>query len=279
MYKACIIEPFEFINFHICSSLLEKGIETFGIHIRLDDEHLFFEEKSLVVGRNSNFQEINLAEYRVQGEENKSETVFLSLYDMFISGGEYLLKEKATTDAIIHLLKNHEFLVVILPIQMLEKTAHTHQSFTTLQEFLTIIKNSAIKTQTYYLPTVYGPWQSSYFSFQTTIINEGKNNESLKETREWKFDALFIDDAIEVLMDRVESCEEGSFLLQSEIPNQWEHCAEVLKMNIEHSKKSCENPLLIVDGITKVVIKAKSTPVEGLRWQKEHLEGLTKRRI
>jgi hypothetical protein len=279
MYKACIIEPFEFINFHICSSLLQQGFETSGIHIRLDDEHLFFEEKSLEVGRNSNLDEMNLAEYRGQGEENQSETVFLSLYDMFISGGEYLLKEKATTDAILKLLKNNQLLVVLLPIQMLEKKEHTHQSITTLQEFLTIIKTSGIKTQTYYLPTVYGPWQSTYFSFQATIMNEGKSNDSLRETREWKFDALFIDDIIEVLMDRVESCIEGSFLLQSEIPNQWEHCAKALKMNIDDFHKPREKNLLIEEGITKVVVKSNTTPEVGLRSQKEHIERLIKGRI
>ena len=57
MDKAIIVGVYEFIGFHLCEALLQEGIEVYGVNLPIDTSDHVVDEKRLLIGRNSNFQE------------------------------------------------------------------------------------------------------------------------------------------------------------------------------------------------------------------------------
>jgi hypothetical protein len=279
MDKAILFGMFDFVNFHIGKNLLNKGIEVKGIHVEEKDNIPFLEEKKLEVGRNANFIEQSLVEWESVKEKDTERTNFIiSIYDLFMSKKDQILQDRTLTKAIIQFLednKNNLNIVVILPIQMLTSTFNGQE----MENFVNLIKGIGENTQLFYLPAIYGPWQTSAFLFQKVIVSKYQETNITDEEREWKNDILFINDAIESILDIIESEETGSYLLESGKENHWSECAECLNISEEKAIYNNSKGLLLNSDIVKVTVKRGSSFMESIQEQIQHVERLYANRL
>ena len=237
MDKAIILNVFDFISFHVCKTLLEKGIEVRGIHVEDSIKEPFSEDKRLEVGRNANFQEQSLLTWMDREKEDNGNTkVIFSLYDLFMLYKEAILQKDNVKDPIINLMDQSDGVVIILPSQMVS-TSFASPALNVLKDFLKLTAAVKQKFQFVYLPTIYGPWQPETFTFQRALLSKLNRNEIFKETREDTTDAIYIDDAVEAICDIVNIGKEGRFLLESGRKNHWEMCAAYLNIDGNLAKK------------------------------------------
>src|SRR4051812_35895178 len=102
MDKAVIFGVFDFVSFHMCKTLLNKGLEVNGVHIEKMDKVLFQNEKRLEVGRNANFLEQALVEWEKKKEHESMRTMLvISLYDLYMLKKERILLNEAVTKPIL----------------------------------------------------------------------------------------------------------------------------------------------------------------------------------
>lgn len=256
MDKAIIFRPFGFLGFHFCTRVLENGIEILGIELENQQKHdSLIEEKRMEIGRNANFNEVSSLNEVQDTITEKCETVtIIDLYDYFLlnTQSEILHVERKLHDMQAYTSKK----IILMPIQMLLDNNMKRKS-----SFLKNVINENEEYQIYYLPTVYGPWQPNYFTFQQYLLNKPD-----KAISDWEYeeDALYIDDVIEhVLSHSRESNKE--FLLKNKEPNSWSRCAEYL--SIPNKKKNLFK--FEFDG-TVEFINSKRIYTEGLENQRNH---------
>lgn len=269
MDKAIILNVFDFVSFHVCKTLLEKGIEVDGIHVEESEKEPFSEEKRLEVGRNANFEEHSLLSWT--NKEKRDTTIIFSLYDLFMLYKDSILQKETVTKPIIYLMDRSNGVAIILPSQMLTKSIDS-QALIDLQVFLNQIVGLERNLQLLYLPTVYGPWQPETFLFQQSFLTKINRNEGFKGVREGMMDAIYIDDAIESILDIMETGKPGSYLLESGRKKHWDNCAAFLNLdeNIVKNREMSQ----INSKIVKVAVK-KVTPIsESFAKQMEHTERL-----
>ncbi|WP_026566126.1 hypothetical protein [Bacillus sp. UNC41MFS5] len=274
MDKAILFGMFDFVNFHICKSLLNKGVEVKGIHLEETDPIAFLEEKRLEVGRNANLIEQSISEWESDQEKSIPNTsLIISIYDLFMSKKEQILQDGNVTKPMIQYLEvnKHEVnTVLILPVQMLTSTFRGKE----IKGFLDLIKGVGKNTQYIYLPAVYGPWQTSSFLFQKVLISKYQEIKIKADEREWSNDVLCINDALESIVDIMETGEAGSYVLESGKKNQWLKCAEYLNITENHRIKNDFESLALNSEIVKVSVK-KGTPLKtSIQEQKDHVQRL-----
>ena len=279
MDKAIIFGMFDFVNFHICKSLLDKGIEVRGIHLEEPENVPFVDEKRLEVGRNANFIEQSLHEWESNPEKDKSNTgLFISVYDLFMSKKEHILKNETITKPIIQYLEDNKDdvnIVFILPVQMLTSIYKGKE----IEEFIGLIKELGKSTQLFYLPALYGPWQTPSFLFQQVIVSNYEKVDITSEEREWTKDVLFINDAVESILDLMETEKTGGYLLESGRKNHWLRCADYLNISENHKNKKKSEILQVNSEIVKVTVK-KVTPFnQSIKEQKDHVQRLYANRL
>lgn len=258
MDKAIIVGVYEFIGFHLCNFLLENGIEVTGIHIPNDENDLFLEEKRLSFGRNSNFSERKLSDIQSIQEDRGKTFCFIDYYSF------YMKKEEEQLETSIHPLVQTESLpqmVFALPIQLCEETSSKKKQY-----LFELIEES----WNFYLPTVYGPWQPLYFSFQKALLDPQSTVQVTE--REYMKDALYIDDVIQSILIHVQEYRYKDILLKSKTSNEWINIMEMLlgkeKTNeIIPREIHCKQNLFSfqVDGIQIT---------EGIEKQRDHLARL-----
>lgn len=279
MDRAILFGLFDFVNFHICKSLLNKGIEVEGILLEEPDNIPFLEEKRFEVGRNANLLEQSLFHWKsVQEEVTNNTSLIISIYDLFMSKKEEILVDRTLTMPMIQYLegnKNEVNIVFILPIQMLTSTFRGKE----IEKFLSIIKGLGKNMQFIYLPSIYGPWQTAAFLFQKVIISKYKELNIINDDREWTNDALFINDAIESIEEIIETEKSGSYILESGRKNHWLSCAECLNISENHAMKKSSESLLLNSDIETVTVK-KVTPLKtSIQEQIEHVQRLYANRL
>ena len=273
MDKAILFGLFDFVNFHICKSLLNKGVEVKGIHLKETDHIDFLEEKRLEVGRNANLIEQSLSEWvREQEKPTHNTSLIISIYDLFMSKREQILQDENITKPMIQYLevnRNEVNNVLILPVQMLTSTFRGKE----IEAFLDLIKGVGKNTQFIYLPAVYGPWQTSSFLFQKVLISKYQEIKITTDEREWSNDVLFINDALESIVDIMETGKAGSYVLESGQKNQWVKCADYLNITENHRIKNGFESLDLNSDIVKVSVKG--TPLKtSIQEQKDHVQRL-----
>ncbi|MEH7335841.1 hypothetical protein V7161_24765 [Neobacillus drentensis] len=259
MDKAIIFGVYDFVSFHICKTLLNKGIEVFGVNIEDIDNIQYLDEKRFEVGRNSNFIENGLADWeKKQGQGNRDTVVIFSLFDSYMQNKEEIyLEEKVTGPILDYIERNNsktEF-VFILPIQLLGAEGEkVHRGF------LNHVKGLVKKTHFFYLPSIYGPWQTETFIFQQVIMSDFQQKEIYKSNREWTIDTIFVEDAIDSIFEIMDINVQGSFILESGKKNYWDICASYLKLeqNLIHSNRV--EPFAIDPSVVKIQMK-KITPI------------------
>lgn len=274
MDKAILFGMFDFVNFHICKSLLNKGVEVKGIHLEEKGHIAFLEEKRLEVGRNANLIEQSLSEWVSEQEKPTHNTsLIISIYDLFMSKKEQILQDGNITKPMIQYLevnRNEVNNVLILPVQMLTSTFRGKE----IEAFLDLIKGVGKNTQFIYLPAVFGPWQTSSFLFQKVLISKYQEIKITTDEREWSNDVLFINDALESIVDIMETGKAGSYVLESGQKNQWVKCADYLNITENHRIKNGFESLDLNSDIVKVSVK-KGTPLKtSIQEQKDHVQRL-----
>ncbi len=255
MDRAVILGTYEFIGFHLCLSLLEKGIEVIGIHLPSLSNDEYLEEMRFSVGRNSNFIEMDETFFEQKQTFSDNTFFFIDYYSYYRNYKESEMK------AILKQLIDHinVHYIFIFPIQLCNEKA--------VQEFPIQLMKCQDHVQIYYLPTIYGPWQPLHFTFQQAIDNPDKPVNI--DEREWINDALFISDAIDYIIGHLEEKKKQKVLLKSTIDNHWKKAASLLLKNTAIERFSEE-----VKGFQDVmIVDIDSTIIsEGIDLQKRHLE-------
>jgi hypothetical protein len=279
MDKAIIFDMFDFVSFHVGKTLLNSGIEVTGVHIDAMENIQFLDEKRLEVGRNANFVEQSWVEWENDHEPvDTNVSLIISIYDLYMGKKELIFHFKDKTKPIIEYIeqnKNNVNIVFILPVQMLTKTFKGYE----IEEFLGRIKNLVSNTQFIYLPAIYGPWQPSAFLFQRAIVSEFQKEELIYVTREWTNDVLFIEDALESILEIIETEKPGSYLLESGKENQWFRCAAFLKVNENQADLKSSETLKGNTSIERVAVKKVTPIMDSMRAQMEHVKRLYANRL
>jgi hypothetical protein len=279
MDKAIIFGMFDFVGFHVGKHLLNKGIEVKGVHIENPENIHFLDEKRLEVGRNANFLEQSLIEWKNnhQQEIGNSSLIF-SIYDLFMLKKEQILQIEEVKRPIIQFVEENKTkanIVFILPIQMLTRTFRGRE----IEGFLGNIKGLVTNLQLLYLPAIYGPWQPSAFLFQQAISSKYQKANLTTAVREWTNDVLFVDDALESIVEIIESKKPGSYLIESGEEEHWNRCAAYLNINENQELFNSTAPIEDDDPIEKVSVKRVSPIADSIMTQIEHVQRLYVNRL
>jgi hypothetical protein len=275
MDKAVIINVFDFVSFHVCKTMLNKGIEVNGVKMEnSENRRNNKEEKSLEIGRNANFKECSLEDWLKHSPERGTITL-MSLYDLYMTNNERTILESSGMESIIeHLKKSNDMsgmITMLIPSQLLSSELSSPAEVM-MENFLNILKKLNLNIQYIYLPTIFGPWQPSTFVFQHSILSKLNKNEDFDVFREATRDALFVNDTVDSLMEIMESKKQGSYLLESGKENQWTLCAEFLK--IEERLLKVQKNQDFKKSHTKVLVKEGTLYSDGLQEQINHTNRL-----
>ncbi|MGA9228113.1 MAG: hypothetical protein WB217_17330 [Mesobacillus sp.] len=265
MEKAAILGVYDFIAYSLCKYMLNDGMEIVGVHIASKHDDYFTDEKRMEIGRNANFSEISFKEWKTTGE---NELMIISLYDHFNKDGT----KEEITKGIIKKLENmdrsSQTLILILPARLASK----HEKLADSQlDLLRFIEKMQISVLEIYLPTIYGPWQPEEYFFQQSLnYLEGESSIPVIAKWEWTHDALYIEDAVETIMELAESGKEGKYFFASGKINLWRSCIdELLGKQTESILRKAERTPEIKDFIKVMILKKNENISIGLLNQKE----------
>lgn len=227
MERAAIVGVYDYIGYSLCRYMLDAGLEVDGIHPAGNKEDYYTEEKRLEIGRNANFSEIDLADWKV---EKTGESLFVSLFE--------LLLERSGTVAVLETLLNKlEGLhakklqtVLILPAYFAQENVKHKENESELNRMIYSKESNVL---TIYLPTIFGPWQPEKFYFQQVMLKSTRDGRHLPDIGPWEWtdDCLYIDDAVKTIKELAESGERGQYILSSGKLDRWKECAKELLGN------------------------------------------------
>lgn len=280
MDSAYIFGSFRFAGFHLCNKLLEKGWEVAGIDLSVDEKDAIAEEKKLEIGRNANFREMELNDIPPDYPFEQLTAVIVSFYDLFMENQDFLVSGHILHDHFLEMFRcPHEkeiWPVFLLPIQFLDESEQC-DLFIKIRLLLKECTLSSENAQFFYLPSMFGEWQPSSYFVQAAL--QKKLDIQKKNEREWMNDLIYIQDAISMVVDTMESGKAGTFLLNSGKTNYWEECLEVL--GIPDNEFSLRDRTVPLDNLSARRLSIPNpTPLEvALSRQKEHNELISKGRI
>jgi hypothetical protein len=267
MDKVAIIGTYHFIGFNLCEKLLEEGIEVYGCRFFDDSSEEFMEDKQLLIGRNANFKEVMFKEENEQEELDESTIVIFSFYDLYFS-----IKEKSFNSFLSYLtrLTNKQSgrrIVILLPLDLLGLLPNE------IKSRVNQLKSQNVILQAVYLPTVYGPWQSSFFIFQQYLLRDLGHLPKLDQ-RENTTDAIYIKDLVEKLLQLIHSPDNNDVVIESGKENQWEKGIEYLQVKELSLDEVKMTPKKINQNIKVITIDSITSIESGLEHQKQHLSKL-----
>ncbi|MFE8700362.1 hypothetical protein ACFYKX_07045 [Cytobacillus sp. FJAT-54145] len=270
MDKAVIVGTFDFMGFHFCTTLLEKGTEVFGIAFGDCEPYSFNEEKRLEIGRNANFIETSLSDWHVTfGKDPEDILVVIDYYDLSLRAEKYHIFNSTVFEQFINSITENSKVILLAPIQLLvHKHCEQKEKYTKL---LNSLKTKGLLINEFYLPTVYGPWQSDHFTFTKQLIKNLSDGDQTKDRfNEWKQDALYASDVVETILILADQAED-KYILRSKEGNLWANCAEYL--SIDFKEKDIDPLPSIFNECERTVVK--ETPYQvGLETQRAHLKSL-----
>jgi len=239
MDKAIIVGIYEFIGYQLCETLLQEGIEVYGIHIPTNVPDHLVEEKRLLIGRNSNFYEKDENFLALKDSLNKETFIFFDYYSYYMKRQEDKLVQLVQSSLYReHLMQS----VALMPIQFCVQNEDRKGN-------LKIMESPYI----FYLPTIYGPWQPSNFLMHKLLCNPNENH--VLDEREWTQDAIYVQDVIQKILYSLENQKQDSYLLKSNIENHWSQIVmsltdEIPKNEEKNSVVNRHFSILEVNGIT-----------------------------
>lgn len=265
MDKAVIFGTFEFVGFHFCTRLLEKGMEVVGIHQTERENDIFLTDKRLTIGRNANFIEVDMNEWLPLSKIIEQTIVIIDYYDYYIKKQiGFFKKHSLVTDFLQRnlqaLRETNSPIIMLLPIQWLSP-----------KEIENFLFPEDIPSHRIYLPTIYGPWQSNIFMFQQALLKSFQKREMLSlNEREWTYDAIYIDDVVFTTLKLIDKPAD-SYLLKSATENQWLKCAQSLSIPLTQFFLQERNIVINQEDIIVEVVKSSLLISEGIEEQKKHL--------
>lgn len=256
MDKAIIIGVYDYLGFHLCLKFLEQGLEVIGVHVDKEMIDLFYTEKKLLIGRNSNFTEIELDEFNAEDRKEKT-FIFIDFYSSYYKHQEIelmaSLQKKFTGVKLTSM-------VSLLPIQFCGNRIEEQQTF-----FQSFHEESAASF--FYLPSVYGPWQPLQFALQQSLYAPKK--ELVVSEREWTEDAVYVEDVIDAVYGNFEKPGINKYILRSTIKNHWQQLIGT-EQKVEHA---CEMKYPPLESEKEFIILkiGQTEPKAGIAKQKDHL--------
>lgn len=237
MDKVIMIGTFEFLGFHFTKKMLEEGMEVVGVHFNKEKkESYLIEEKRLQIGRNANFLEEKFNSFNGEGFE--SAPLIVDYYDFFMREDEEQLVALIENQL---LLQNREKIIFLLPLSIFNKEFKDNRN--NLEKLISSVKKQNQFVQEFFLPTVYGPWQSEAFLFQQTFVK--KRDEWKLTAREWTADALYVEDVVANILKLMEQ-DEKRYFLKNAVSDAWKKCAKFLEIEevpvrtIDRGDDGCE---------------------------------------
>ncbi len=271
MDKAVIFSVYDFVSFHVCKELLNKGLEVNGLLIEDEADFPFLDEKRLEVGRNANFIELSHQEWGNMFVQDTSKTALIfSIYDLYMLRKDLIFQKEEIVNPIIRFIERHNnelTLIFFLPIQAIQSNEEKE-----IIGLLSQAKRLAESMQIFYLPSLYGPWQPSAFLFHQALVSSICGTEIKRDDREWTEDTLFIDDVVESITDIMMTGESGSYLLESGKKNYWELCAGFLKLDKWFGRSDKQKPLNIDRQIVRIPVKKVTSITDSITRQMEILQ-------
>jgi hypothetical protein len=275
MDKAVIFDVYNFVSFHLCKALLDNGIEVEGIYVETNINDDFSDEKRLEIGRNANFNESLFNDWSNRDKVEGNMTIICSVYDIYMTFNESILKKKAVANEFINSLKkqsdNIEQLVLLVPRQLMTGEAE-NEAILIMNDFIKRAEEVTGKIQLHYLPSIYGPWQPSTFVFQHTILSKMNKQGEFRGLREETMDALYIDDTVLTLIDLIENNDAGRYYLESEQENQWDFCAQYLQ--VDEKLLIGRRTSLKEDKVCKLTVTKKESITNAIAKQIDHVRRL-----
>lgn len=231
MDKAVIVGVFEFLGFHFCQNLLNKGLEVDGLHIGRYEEGFFLEEKRMEIVRNANFKEYVFQDYQWPADNRVEKVIIVDYYDLFMRKKEEDFFALQPIKALLSYLKTSKDMVIfLLPVKLLSEKGFEKERLK-VERLLGLLKRGSGYIKKFYLPTVFGPWQPEEFSFQQHFLRGEGNNRIRVNERECLSDAIFVEETLQTILHYCRK-EDDEFLLTSGKKNQWETCANYLSLPI-----------------------------------------------
>jgi hypothetical protein len=275
MDKAVIFDVFNFVSFHLCKALLDIGIEVEGIYVETNINDDFSDEKRLEIGRNANFKESLLIDWSNRDKVEGNMTIICSVYDIYMTFNESILKKNAVANELINFLKKQsdkiEQLVLLVPRQIMTGEVEK-EALLVMNDFIKRAEEVTEKIQLHYLPSIYGPWQPSTFVFQHTILSKMNKQGEFRGLREETMDALYIEDTVFTLIDLIENNDAGRYYLESGQENQWDFCAQYLK--VDEKLLIGRRTSLKEDKVSKLTVTKKESITNAIAKQIDHVRRL-----
>ncbi|MBD8067548.1 NAD(P)-dependent oxidoreductase [Bacillus sp. PS06] len=263
MKKAVVIGALGFVGYGLCCRLLDEGVFVYAVDL-YPKENSQKEEKMLRIGRNSNFQFIDIQEEdRYNHISTETDVSFISLLEMNDTAKE----GQEELGNVIQFCERSGSKLVIL-------TSHQIKN----NKLIDYINDCSFHSYLINLPMIYGPWQPNEACFQRAIMAEMNNKEFTICAKDFARNLLYIDDAVEGIiqltkeseppvMANLTNSEEGHWTkgLKLILQDKFER----LEMNQEDEHFEQENTLF-----TEVKIKGKISLEEGIKKQYEHAKWL-----
>jgi nucleoside-diphosphate-sugar epimerase len=274
MERATILGIYDFIGYSLCRYLLDLGTEVVGIHPAVKIEDYFTEEKRLEIGRNANFTEIGLQDWKEEAAEG---FLFVALFEA-LQGQE---GTKGSLEAIFSKLESRY--LKKLPTAVILPAYYAHENGRMKEvgaKISTLIHSHESTMLTIYLPAIYGPWQPEKFYFQQAMICASKGGKiPAISDWEWTHDCLYIEDAVKTIKEMAESGQQGHYILSSGEQDRWLQCAEELVgLDPVILRKEMEKPVL-KRSIQVRTIRKNEQISKGLIRQKEHFTRIQDSRV
>lgn len=264
MNKAVIFGIYEFVAYHFCTKLLEEGIEVTGIHQPPIENDNDFINKSLAIGRNANFQEVDIDDWLPFAHINDQTLIIINYYDYYIQRSSRLSNKQCLIEDFFQrnkqqIIETRSPIIKLLPVQWAISTVDNN-------DFLPIKECHSI-----YLPTIYGPWQPNIFLFQQALLKELQKVEQITlNEREWTEDAIYIEDVVRTSLELIHN-PPGSYHLKSEMNNHWQKCADFLSISLNEYIMHERKPEITRNDIQVRLIKNKYHVSVGIEKQKKNL--------
>ncbi len=270
MDKAVIFGTFEFVGFHFCMSLLEKGMEVVGINDSQQENEDYMIDKRLTIGRNANFSEVEMEQWLPLANIVEQTVVIIDYYDFYIRKQAGFFNKHSLVEDFFRrnlqvIKETNSSIIMLLPVQWLSPTEQGNFKF--LQGF---------PCYRIYLPTIYGPWQSNIFLYQQALLKKLHKVEKLcLNEREWTHDAIYIDDVVNTSLNLIDN-PVASYLLKSETEDQWLKCAQFLAIPLKEISFQEKNSVIETKDITMKIVKSSQFISKGMEEQKKHIIFLSK---
>ncbi|WP_110929081.1 hypothetical protein [Bacillus massiliglaciei] len=256
MHTSIVMGSYSFIGYYVTKHLLERGEAVIGLDWD-ECQDSFKEEKELEIGRNSNFSYVSKKE--MSGcLQNFNGDIYISGYELYHSGSESEAHEKIMQiEEIIEETGKQCPIIMILPAWTERMNYIDKFPFWGNRDRKII-----------FLPTVYGPWQPEYMSFQAAI--SGKTNQEVTEilSKEYCREALYIEDIMCEFAELLKT-EAKVIYVSGKQENSWRECAKLVMEEAVYSNLINRSDAGI-SGQAHFCLKSSTTPREGIDRQTEH---------